>query len=109
MTNPNKVCAQCGQTGRNADKIPRHTSKVNYVRMVLHCALLHPTPGLPHKEFLAAQDWEGQHQADVPRAGAAFQLRLRSSVAPGWRVMGPVQAGCRASVFSLIKVTLVTR
>ena len=34
-----KVCAQCGQTGRNADKIPRHTSKVNYVRMGLHCAL----------------------------------------------------------------------
>ena len=28
-----------GQTGRNADKIPRHTSKDNYVHMVLHCAL----------------------------------------------------------------------
>ena len=39
-----KVCAQCGQNGRNADKIPRHTSKVNYVRMVLHSALaLHYT------------------------------------------------------------------
>ena len=36
-----KVCAQCGQTGRNADKIPRHTSEVNYVRMVLHCAMWH--------------------------------------------------------------------
>ena len=35
-----KVCAQCGQTGRNADKIPRHTSKVNYVRIGLHCALV---------------------------------------------------------------------
>ena len=34
-----KVCPQCGQTGRNADKIPHHTSKVNYVSMVLHCAL----------------------------------------------------------------------
>ena len=33
------VCAQCGQTGRNADKIPHHTSKLNYVRMVLHCAV----------------------------------------------------------------------
>ena len=28
-----------GQTGRNADKIPCHTSEVNYVCMVLHCAL----------------------------------------------------------------------
>ena len=78
--------------------------------MTLHgITLLHSTPGSPHKEFLAPQDWEGQHQADVPRAGAAFQLRLRSSVALGWRVMGPGQAGYRASVFSLIKVTLVTR
>ena len=25
--------------GRNADKIPRHISEVNYVRMVLHCAM----------------------------------------------------------------------
>ena len=25
--------------GRNADKIPRHTSEINYVRMVLHCAM----------------------------------------------------------------------
>ena len=39
MTNLTKVCAQCGQTGRNADKIPLHTSEVNYVRMVLHCAV----------------------------------------------------------------------
>ena len=40
MTNLINVCAQCGQTGQNADKIPHHTSKVNYVRMVLHCAML---------------------------------------------------------------------
>ena len=40
MKNRIKVCAQCGQTGRNADKIPHHTSEVNYVRMVLHCALV---------------------------------------------------------------------
>ena len=40
MLNLINVCAQCGQTGRNADKIPRHTSKVNYVCMVLHSALL---------------------------------------------------------------------
>ena len=39
MTNLINICAQCGQTGRNADKIPHHTSKVNYVRMVLHCAV----------------------------------------------------------------------
>ena len=26
---------------RNADKIPRHTSEVNYVSMVLHCAVTH--------------------------------------------------------------------
>ena len=38
MTNLIKACAQSGQTGRNADKIPRHTSEVNYARMVLHCA-----------------------------------------------------------------------
>ena len=40
MTNLINVCAQCGQTGRNADKIPCHTSEVNYVRMVLHSALV---------------------------------------------------------------------
>ena len=40
MTNLINVCAQCGQTGQNANKIPRHTSKVNYVCMVLHSALL---------------------------------------------------------------------
>ena len=39
MTNLINVCAQCGQTGRNADKFPHHTSKFNYVRMVLHCAM----------------------------------------------------------------------
>ena len=39
MTNLINVCAQCGQTGRNADKIPHHTSEVNYVRIVLHCAI----------------------------------------------------------------------
>ena len=61
--------------------------------MTLHgITLLHLAPGSPHKEFLAPQDWEGQHQADVPQAGAAFQLRLRSSVAPSWSVSGPVQA-----------------
>ena len=27
-----EFCAQCGQTGRNANKIPCHTSEVNYVR-----------------------------------------------------------------------------
>ena len=43
MTNLINVCAQCRQTGQNRDKIPRHTSEVNYVRMVLHCALLLPT------------------------------------------------------------------
>ena len=41
MTNLINVCAQCGQTGGNAEKIPRHTSEVNYVRMVLHSALGH--------------------------------------------------------------------
>ena len=41
MTNLINVCAQWGQTGRNADKIPHHTSEVNYVRMVLHSALGH--------------------------------------------------------------------
>ena len=39
MTNLINVCAQCRQTGQNADKIPCHTSEVNYVCMVLHCAL----------------------------------------------------------------------
>ena len=39
MTNLINVCAQCGKTGRNADKIPRHTSEIKYVCMVLHCAL----------------------------------------------------------------------
>ena len=39
MTNLLYVCAQCGQTGRNADEIQCHTSEVNYVCMVLHCAL----------------------------------------------------------------------
>ena len=45
------VCAQYEQTGRNADKIPHHTCKVNYVRMVLHCALhrLHGYSGKQHK------------------------------------------------------------
>ena len=28
----------------SADKIPHHTSKVNYVRMVLHCAVLDKVP-----------------------------------------------------------------
>ena len=45
MTNLINVCAQCGQTGQNADKISLHTSEVNYVRMVLHCALPAPTRG----------------------------------------------------------------
>ena len=40
MPNMIKVCAQCGQAGQNADKIPCYTSEVNYVRMVLHSALL---------------------------------------------------------------------
>ena len=34
MTNLINACAQCGQTGRNAVKIPPHTSEVNYVRTV---------------------------------------------------------------------------
>ena len=34
-----QLSLQCGQIGRNANKIPRHTSEVNYVRMVLHCAM----------------------------------------------------------------------
>ena len=49
-----EVCAHCGQTGRNADKIPRHTSKVNYVHMVLHCAMLpndfEYTSVIPHSQ-----------------------------------------------------------
>ena len=49
MTNRIKVCAQWGQTGRNVDKIPHHTSKVNYVRMVLHCAVGYQT-GVIHTE-----------------------------------------------------------
>ena len=35
---------------RNADKIPHHTSKVKFVRMVLHCAVL----GVPRLGTLAA-------------------------------------------------------
>ena len=63
MTNLIYVCAQCGQTGRNADKIPRHASEVNYVSMVLHCALGHG-PWLPHvtvfsgrAQLSSAQHW----------------------------------------------------
>ena len=51
MTNLINVCAQCGQTGRNADKIPRHTSEVHYVCMVLPCAL---GPHLPSWFFILA-------------------------------------------------------
>ena len=47
MLNLINVCAQCGQTGRNAGKIPHHTGKVNHVRIVLHCAL--PAPWLQRK------------------------------------------------------------
>ena len=36
-----KVCAQCRQTSRNADKIPHPISKVSYACMVLHGAMLH--------------------------------------------------------------------
>ena len=36
-----KVCAQCRQTSRNADKTPHPISKVSYACMVLHGAMLH--------------------------------------------------------------------
>ena len=39
MTHLINVCAQCGQTGRNKDKIPCYTSKVNYVPIAYGASL----------------------------------------------------------------------
>ena len=67
MTNLINVCAQCGQTGRNADKIPCHTSEVNYVRMVLHCAL-EPLVGEGYQEgeFFASHPTDHDKPISVP-------------------------------------------
>ena len=62
------VCAQCGQTGRNTDKIPRHTSEVNYVSMVLHCALL--PVGIAPRELLNL----GLEQGDLGLVGHLAHL-----------------------------------
>ena len=61
MTNLIKVCAQCGQTGRNADKIAHHTSEFNYVRMVLHCALV----SLGGRFGMTAEEQQQYSQWDV--------------------------------------------
>ena len=68
------VWAQCGQTGQNADKIPRHTSKVNYVRVVLHCAVWAVTAVNPweseNEELMAAAVMEPWHESMIAGRGS---------------------------------------
>ena len=73
MANLINVCAKCGQTGRNADKISHHTGEVNYVRMVLHCAL-HCVSGIV---YIMCDD-AGTNGAD----GDKGQLGARGPVGP---------------------------
>ena len=48
----------------SVDKIPHHTSKVNYVRMVLHCAVTYPNiTGAGRQLGLRGCEWL------VPRRG----------------------------------------
>ena len=87
------VCAQYEQTGRNADKIPHHTCKVNYVRMVLHCAMLYCAPvsvdaagrGLApdvHPADLPGHARGGAHQVGLPAAGGHRGHRAAAAVEP---------------------------
>ena len=95
------VCAQCGQTGRNADKIPHHTSKVNYVRMVLHCALsLHTLYTLSSSQ---PRQWNGQNGGNW--VGVNFRISDYNKLLGFHAIFRQIQQMCQIDrVKSAIKI-----